>query len=111
MGCILKFRSPNLYAIIIVTKIKKCFLKKKRINGFFIFFIFYFYSFFIYVLGFKQVESMVKKSPANNVVGFIKFSLCLNFGYCKYGIIFSIQTQNGCSSCMHEEKICEMNNF
>ena len=30
MGYILKFRSPNLYTIIIVTKIKKCFLKKKE---------------------------------------------------------------------------------
>ena len=30
MGYILKFRSPNLYTIIIVTKIKKCFLKKRK---------------------------------------------------------------------------------
>ena len=33
-GYILKFRSPNLYTIIIVTKIKKGFLKKKeRVKG------------------------------------------------------------------------------
>ena len=38
MGYILKFRSPNLFSIIIVTKIKKVFLRKKeRVNGFFIF--------------------------------------------------------------------------
>ena len=34
----MKFRSPNLYTIIKVTKIKKGFLKKKeRVKGFFIF--------------------------------------------------------------------------
>ena len=30
MGYILKFRLPNLYTIIIVTKIKKVFVKKKK---------------------------------------------------------------------------------
>ena len=34
----------------------------------------------------------------------IKFSFCLNFGYRKYGIIFSIRTQNGCTHCKNEGK-------
>ena len=49
MGYILKFRLPNLYTIIIVTKIKKGSLKKKeRVKGFFI---------FMTMLSVKQVES------------------------------------------------------
>ena len=52
MGYILKFRSPNLYTIIILTKIKRDFLKKEeRVKGFFI---------FMTVLSFKQVESNYK---------------------------------------------------
>ena len=35
----------------------------------------------------------------------IKFSHLLNFGYHKYVIIFSIQTQNGCTCHMQEGKI------
>ena len=38
MGYILKFRSRNLYTIIIVTKIKKRFLKKKRKGKRFLYF-------------------------------------------------------------------------
>ena len=35
MGYVLNFRSPNLYTIVIVTKIKKGFLKEKeRVKGF-----------------------------------------------------------------------------
>ena len=53
MGYILKFRSPNLYTIIIVIKIKKGFLKKKeRAKGFFI---------SMTMLSFKQVESNYSK--------------------------------------------------
>ena len=38
MGCIMKFRSANLYTIIIVTEIKDSLKKEKeRVNGFFIF--------------------------------------------------------------------------
>ena len=49
MGYILKFRLPNLYTIIILTKIKKDFLKKEeRVKGFLI---------FMTMLSFKQVES------------------------------------------------------
>ena len=56
------------------------------------------------MVSFKQVESNYgKKEPSTH---------CLNFGYRKYGItIFSIRTQNGCTRCMKEEKICEVNNF
>ena len=56
MGYILKFRLPNLYTIIIVTKIKKGSLKKKeRVKGFFI---------FMTMLLVKQVESNCgKKEP------------------------------------------------
>ena len=59
---ILKFRSPNLFTIIIVTKRKEGFLKKKEtVKGFFI---------FMSMLSFKQVESitMIRKNPANEVV-------------------------------------------
>ena len=57
---ILKFRSPNLYTIIIVTKIKRSLLKKKeRVKGFFI---------FMTMPSFKQVESNYGKGPANRVV-------------------------------------------
>ena len=55
---------------------------------------------------FKQVESNYdKKAPCKRGCSWIvKFSHCLNFGYHKYGIIiFSIQIQNGCTCCMHEE--------
>ena len=38
MGCILKFRPPNLYTIIIVTNIRKGFLKKKRKSKRFLYF-------------------------------------------------------------------------
>ena len=56
MGYIMKFRSPNLYTIIIVTKIKKGFLNKKEsVKGFFI---------FITMPSFKQAESNYsKKEP------------------------------------------------
>ena len=55
-----KFRSLNLYIIIIVTDIKKDFLKKKeRVKGFFI---------FITMVSFKQVESNYGKSPTDKVV-------------------------------------------
>ena len=48
MGCIQKFRSPNLYTIIIVTNIRKSFLKKKeRVAGVVI---------FMTMPSFKQVE-------------------------------------------------------
>ena len=51
MECILKFRSPNLYTVIIVTKIKK----KDRVKSFFI---------FMTMPSFKQVESNYgKKEP------------------------------------------------
>ena len=54
---------------------------------------------------FKQVESNYnKKEPCEQRSWIIKFSHCLNFGYRKYCIIFSIQTQNGCTNCMHEGK-------
>ena len=54
MEYILKFRLPNLFTIIIVTKINKGFLKKKeRVKGFFI---------FMSMLSFKQVESKIDLS-------------------------------------------------
>ena len=67
MGYILKFRSPNLYTIIIVTKIKKRFLKKKeKVKGFFI---------FTTMLSLKQVKSNygIKKGPMNNAVVGLNF--------------------------------------
>ena len=65
MGYILKFRLPNFYTIIILTKVKKDFVKKEeRIKGFFI---------FMTMLLFKQVESNYGCSWIT------KFSHCLNF--------------------------------
>ena len=83
-GCILKCRLPNLDTIITVTKVKKGFLKKKKVKGFFI---------SMTMLSFKQVESNYGKrgSCERGCSWIIKFSHCLNFGYCQYGIIiFSI---------------------
>ena len=55
---------------------------------------------------FKQVESNCsKKEPCERGCSWIiKFCHCLDFGYHKYGIIFLIRTQSGCTLCMHEEK-------
>ena len=66
MGYILKFRSPNLYTIIIVAKIKKDFLKKKeRVKSF---------SIFMSMLSFKKVESNNdKKESCEVVVGLSSF--------------------------------------
>ena len=59
MGCVPKFRLQNLYTIIIVTKIKKGFLKiKGSVKGFYI---------FMTMPSFKQVESNYGKSPMNKV--------------------------------------------
>ena len=85
MERILNFRSPDLCMSFIVTKIKKDFLKKKMPS-------------------FKPVVSNYgKEEPMFYWI--IKFSGCLNFGYCKYGILFSILIQNDCACCMHEEKV------
>ena len=68
MGRILKFRSPNLYIIIIVTKLMKGFLKKKeRVKGFFV---------FMTMTPLKQVESNHgKKEPFERASSWIiKFS-------------------------------------
>ena len=103
MGFILKFRSPNVHTIVTVTKIKKGFFKKKESFCF----LYFLFSYFIYMLWFKQVES------ANKVlIGLWCFLIILilktvNMSF----IIFSIQTQNGRTLCMHKEKICEENNF
>ena len=79
---ILKFRSPNLYTIVIVTKIKKDFLKKKeRVKGFFI---------FMTMLSFKQVESNYGKreSCKQGCSWIVKFFHCLNFGYHNMVLLF-----------------------
>ena len=98
MEYILKFRSPNLYTIIIVTKMKKGFLRKKeRVKGFFI---------FMSMLSFKQVKSNndKKESCKQGCSWIIKFFHGLNFRYRECGIIFSILTQNGCKHCTHKKK-------
>ena len=76
MGCIMRFRSPDLYTIIIVTKIKKGFLKKKeRVKDFFIFFSFYFVvSLFTYYDLSKLNQTTVRNSHTNEVVvGLLSF--------------------------------------
>ena len=66
MGYILKFRSPNLYTMIIVIKIMKRFSKKERVKGFFI---------FTTMLSLKQVKSNygIKRGPANKAVVGLSF--------------------------------------
>ena len=103
MECLLKFSLPNWYTIIIVTKRErvKGFFKRERVKGFFI---------FMTMPSFKQVESNYgkKESCERGCSWIIKFSHCLNFGYGKHSIIFSIRTQNGCTRC---KKISKVNNF
>ena len=60
VGYILKFRSPNLYTIIIFTKIKKGFLREKRVKGFLVLWLCYHLR--------KLNLPTVRKSPANEVV-------------------------------------------
>ena len=85
------------------------FLKGKRKDKRFLYFlfIFYVYSFFIYMLWFKQVESNCgRKQPCERACSWIiTFSHCQNFEYRKYGIIFSIRTQNGCTRRTHKENL------
>ena len=102
MGYILKFRSPNLYTIIIVTKIKKGFLKKKeKAKGFFI---------FMTMLSFKQVESNYRKrEPCEKVCSWsIKFSHCLNFGYANIVLCFHFELK---MAALTKKKICQVNIF
>ena len=65
------------------------------------------------MLSFKQVESNYgKREPDEQGCSWIiEFSHCLNFRYCKYGIIFSIPTQNVCTHYMLKEKIYDVNNI
>ena len=81
LGCMLKFRLPNLYTITRVSKIKKRLLNKEKVKGFFI---------FMTILSFKQVEyNHSKKKPCKQgCSSIIKFSHCLSFEYCKYGFIY-----------------------
>ena len=61
----------------------------------------------MFMLSPKQVESNYNKNEPceQDCSWIIKFSYCLNSGYCKYGIIiFSTQTQNGRTRSTHEEK-------
>ena len=70
MGCIQKFRSPNLYTIIIVTNIRKGLLKKKeRVTGFFI---------SMTMPSFKQVESNYgQKEPCKVGCIYLDYSVFL----------------------------------
>ena len=85
----------------------KYFLKKKeRAKGFFI---------FITMPSFKQVESYYgkKESWEQGCSWVIKFSHCLDFGYCRYSIIiFSILNSKWLYK-LHAQgkKMCEVNNF
>ena len=61
------------------------------------------------MLSLKKVEfNYSEKEPCEQGCSWmIKFSYWLNFRYCKYGIIFSIQTQNGwtcCTQAAHTKK-------
>ena len=75
MGYILKFRLPNLYTIIILTKNRERFLKEEWVKGFFI---------FMTMLSFKQDESNYgKKEHCKQGCSWItKFSDWLNCRFC-----------------------------
>ena len=65
------------------------------------------------MLSFKQGESNYDKKEAcqRGCTWMIKFSHCLNFGYRECGIVFSVQTQNGCTRCTQEEKSVNFHAF
>ena len=57
------------------------------------------------MLSFKQVESNPERAPCEQGCSWIiKFSHCLNIRYHKY-VIFSIQTQNGCTRRLQEKNM------
>ena len=115
MGCIMRFISPSLYTIILVTQIKKGFLKKKeRAKGFFIFFSFYFIVllFICYDLS-KLNQTATRSSPANEtVVRLLSFLIVRMLDTVNMVLLFfSIRTQNGCTRGTHKKKIFEGKNF
>ena len=106
MECILMVRLPNLYMIIKFTKIKKGFWNKKRKGERFFFkFLFYLFKKNVCHYASKLIVTTVREACERGCSWIIKFSHYLDFGYCKDGIIiFSIQIENGCTRCTHEEK-------
>ena len=96
-----KFRSPNLYTITVITKIRKGFLKKKeRVKGLFLWLC-------------HQVKSnYTKNEPCKRDCSWmISFFNYLDFGYCKYGIFFQLVLKMAVHAAPTREKICEVNNF
>ena len=58
---------------------------KERVKGFF--FLFFIFIVYLFICCFKQVESNYgQKEPCQQDFSWIKFSLCLNFGYREYDI-------------------------
>ena len=74
-------------------------------------------DFFIFMTmpSFKQVESNCGKkvSCERGCSCIIKFSYCLNFGYCKYGIInfFQCEPKIAVHTARMKKKNCEFSNF
>ena len=103
MEYILNFRLPNLYTIIIVTKIKKDFLKKKgRVKGFFI---------VMTMLSFKQVESNYgKKKPCergcNRIIKFSQFEIWIPLIWHYY--FFQFELKMAVHAAFTRKKICEV---
>ena len=109
----MKFRSPNLYTIIIVAKIKKCFSKeKKRIKGFSIFFLFFiFMSLFICYDLSKLNLTAVRNSPANELVaGILRFLIVRILNTVSMVLFFQFELKMAVHAA-RTKRICEVNNF
>ena len=105
MGYILKFRSPNLYNIIIVTKIKKRFLKKEKVKGFFI---------FTTMLSLKQVKSNhgIKNGPTNKAVVGLNFLIVWILDTINMLLLFfQFELKMAVHAALMKKKICDVNNF
>ena len=101
MDYLLKFRSPNLCTIMIVAKVKTCFLKKKeRVKGFFI---------FMNMLSFKQVESnndLQTRLQLDQVYSLFEFRIPLIWYYFSNSNSKWLYTLHS-----RRKKIYEVNNF
>ena len=110
----MKFRSPNLYTIIIVAKIKKCFSKEKeRIKGFSIFFLFFMFivSLFICYDLSKLNRTVVGNNPANElVVGLLRFLIVRILNTVSMVLFFQFELKMAVHAA-RTKRICEVNNF
>ena len=101
MGCMLKFRSPNLHTIIIVTKIRKGFLKKKeKVKGFFILWLCHHST--------NLNVNSIRKIPVNEVVvGLLSFLIVSMVDTLNMVLFFQFMLKMDVHAAHMREKICE----